>query len=142
MQKIKTPWWFWLVALLAVLWNYGGVMDFMMTHTQNQDYMANFTAAQQEYFYSFPLWANIAWAAGVFGAMLGSLLLLLRTRFAFHAFAISIGGMVVSFAYQFISDAPDDLYSFATIAFTVAIWVIAFLLLWFSLAMQKNQVLR
>nr|WP_136251333.1 hypothetical protein [Ningiella ruwaisensis] len=141
-QVSRTPWWFYLVAILAILWNSGGVMDFTMTHTQNEAYMANFTAEQQAYFFSFPLWANIAWAFGVFGAFVGSLLLLFRTRFAFHAFLLSLLGMILSFAYQFVSDAPDDLYTPATMGFTLAIWIVALLLLWYSKRMTKKGLLK
>jgi hypothetical protein len=138
----KTPWWFWLVALLALIWNSGGVMDFTMTHTQNEAYMAAFTEAQRAYFYGYPLWASVVWAMGVFGAFLGAILLFFRSRFAFHAFIISLLGMVLSFGYQFFSETPDDLYTFANMAFTAAIWVVAVLLLWYSVAMQKRGILR
>jgi hypothetical protein len=142
LMNVKTPWWFWLVALLAVFWNSGGVLDFTMTQTQNEAYMAAFTDEQKAYFYGFPLWANIVWAMGVFGAFLGAILLLFRSRFAFHAFVISLAGMVLSFSYQFVSGAPEDLYNFANIAFTAAIWIIAVLLLWYSVAMHKRGILR
>ena len=141
-MNAKAPWWFWLVALLAVLWNSGGVMDFTMTHTQNEAYMAAFTEAQRAYFYGYPLWASVVWAMGVFGAFLGAILLFFRSRFAFHAFVISLLGMVLSFGYQFFSETPDDLYTFANMAFTAAIWLVAVLLLWYSVAMQKRGILR
>jgi hypothetical protein len=141
-MNVKTPWWFWLVALLATLWNSGGVMDFTMTHTRNEAYMAAYTEAQRAYFYGYPLWASAVWAMGVFGAFLGAILLFFRSRFAFHAFIISLTGMVLSFSYQFFSEAPDDLYNFANMAFTAAIWLVAVLLLWYSVAMQKRGILR
>ncbi|MBE1286594.1 MAG: hypothetical protein GJ671_02590 [Alteromonadaceae bacterium] len=37
-----------------------------MTHSQNEAYLAAFTEEQREYFLSFPIWANIAQAFGVF----------------------------------------------------------------------------
>jgi uncharacterized membrane protein len=141
-MNAKAPWWFWLVALLATLWNSGGVMDFTMTHTRNEAYMAAYTEAQRAYFYGYPLWASAVWAMGVFGAFLGAILLFFRSRFAFHAFIISLTGMVLSFSYQFFSEAPDDLYNFANMAFTAAIWLVAVLLLWYSVAMQKRGILR
>lgn len=141
-MKTTTPWWFYLVAILAVLWNSGGILDFTMTHTQNEAYLAAYTASQIDYFLSFPLWANIAWALGVFGAFLGSLLLLFKSRFAWHVYLSSIVGMVVSFAYQFLSDAPADLFTASTLAFTFVIWLIAFLLLWFTWRMRQQRILQ
>jgi hypothetical protein len=140
-MKTKTPWWFWLVAALAVLWNSGGVMDFTMTHSQNEAYLAAFSEEQREYFLSFPLWANIAWAFGVFGAFLGSLMLLFKRAWAYPLYLASIAGMFISFGYQFVSEAPADLYSGAALAFTIAIFVVAFLLLWFASSMLQKGLL-
>ena len=140
-MKTKTPWWFWLVGVLAVLWNSGGVMDFTMTHSQNEAYLAAFTEEQREYFLSFPLWANIAWALGVFGAFLGSLMLLFKRAWAYPLYLASIAGMLISFGYQFTSDAPADLYSGGALAFTIAIFVVAFLLLWFASSMRNKGIL-
>ena len=138
----KTPFWFWIIAVLAIFWNSGGVMDFVMTHTQNEAYMAAYTEEQRAFFYGFPLWANIVWAIAVFGAFFASILLLFRTRFAIHVYAISLIGMVLSFAYQYSAEMPEDLHTYSTMAFTAAIWIIAFLLLWFSISMKKRGVLR
>ena len=140
-MKTKTPWWFWLVAVLSVLWNSGGVMDFTMTHSQNEAYLAAFTEEQREYFLSFPLWANVAWAFGVFGAFLGSLMLLFKRAWAYPLYLASIVGMLISFGYQFTSDAPADLYTGAALAFTIAIFVVAFLLLWFTSNMRNKGIL-
>ncbi|MBT1449832.1 hypothetical protein KJ365_02985 [Glaciecola sp. XM2] len=141
-MEAKTPWWFWLVAVLAIFWNSGGVMDFTMTHTHNEAYMSAYTQEQRDFFYGFPLWANIVWALGVFGGFIGAVLLLFRTKFAFHAFAISIFGMVVSFAYQFTAGMPSDLHTPGTMAFTAAIWIIAGLLMWFTVVMQTRGILK
>ena len=137
----NTPWWFYLVAVLAVLWNVGGVMDFTMTLTENEAYLSSYTPSQIAYFLSFPLWANIAWAVGVFGAFIGSLLLLFKSKLACQIYAFSIVGMIISFAYQFLADAPEDLFTPEVLVFTVVIWVIAFLLLWFSRRMRAQHIL-
>ena len=55
-MKTKTPFGGFGLEVLAVLWNSGGVMDFTMTHSQNEAYLAAFTEEQREYFLSFPLW--------------------------------------------------------------------------------------
>jgi hypothetical protein len=141
-MKTKTAWWFWLIAVLATLWNSGGVFDFLMTHTHNEAYMSAFTESQRQYFYSYPIWASAVWAIAVFGAFSASLLLFLRTKFAFYVFVASLIGMVGSFGYQLVSDVPDDLYNSGNIAFTIVIWVVAILLTWYARSMTLRGVLK
>ena len=66
------------------------------------------------------------------GGLLASLLLLLRSRFAVHAFALSLLGMGVTFGYQSSMDMPASLESgplammpWVIIAMGVALFVYA-----------------
>ena len=54
----------------------------------------------------FPIYAQFGWGLGVWGGLIGSILLLLRSRYAVHAFGVSLVGMVLSFGYQFLGAAP------------------------------------
>jgi hypothetical protein len=50
------------------------------------------TDAQIAFMARYPSWMHAVWALGVWGSVLGSILLLLRSKWAFHAFAVSIAG--------------------------------------------------
>ena len=54
--------------------------------------MSWFPPQQRQYFESFPLWAVALWAIGVFGGVIGCLLLLLKNRLAFHVLLASLIG--------------------------------------------------
>lgn len=141
-MKTKAPFWFWIIAVLAVLWNFGGVFDFVMTHSQNADYFAEFTVEQRDYFYAYPIWASAIWAIAVFGALLASVLLLFKSRYAVQLFAVSIFAMFASFAYQLISNPPDEFYTAPNLFFTAIIWVLSFLLLFFAARMRSKGILK
>ena len=96
----RTPWHLWAVGGLALLWNGFGGYDYVMTQTNNAAYLAQFTPEQRAYFDSFPMWMEVVWAVGVWGAVLGSVLLLLRSKWAFHAFLASLIAFAVIQAYQ------------------------------------------
>ena len=87
-----TPWHLWAVGMLALLWNGFGGYDYVMTQTNNAAYLAQFTPEQRAYFDSFPMWMEAIWAIGVWGGVLGSVLLLMRSKWAFHAFVASLIG--------------------------------------------------
>jgi hypothetical protein len=139
----RTPTHLWIVGGVSALWNAFGAFDYVMTQTRNEQYLAQFTADQRAYFDSFPAWMEAAWACGVWGALLGSLLLLARSRYAVAAFGVSIAGLLLSTINQFVlSSPPEGMASGSMMAMNVLIWVVAVALLVYSMRMHKRGVLR
>ena len=139
----KAPVHLWIVAVLATVWNAFGAFDYIMTQTRNEAYLAHFTDPQRAYFDSFPMWMEATWAFGVWGGMAGALLLLLRSRYAVAAFAISLAGLAISTVYQYVlTDPPADMMTGTMIGMNVAIWAIAIGLLLYAMRMRRNGVLR
>ena len=90
------PWHLWVVGILGGLWSLMGVVSFMLTQMNVEAVMSQFPPQQRAYFESFPLWAVAFWAIGVFGGVVGCLLLLLKNRLAFPALLASAIGAIVS----------------------------------------------
>ena len=125
----KTPVWWWIAAVIAVLWNGMGVVDFVMTLTRNQGYMASFTPEQRRYFFSFPAWYVAIWAAAVFAAFVASLALVIRTRFAAPLFSMSLILFVANTIYVYgFTEAWAMMGAFGA-AFSVIIFL-SLVLLW------------
>jgi hypothetical protein len=142
----KTPWHLWLVGVLSLLWNGFGAYDFVMTNTQGEAYMraSGFDQTMIDYFSAMPAWMYVPWILGVWGAVLGSILLLARRRLAVTMFGLSLIGAVVSLVYGKMIDPPPPPPP-ALAAMTYMPWVIAAvaaLLLWYAWAMAKRGVLR
>jgi ABC-type uncharacterized transport system permease subunit len=55
---------------------------------------------------SMPFYAQVGWGLGVWFGLLGSLLLLLRSRWAVWSFGISLVGAILSLGYQIAFAAP------------------------------------
>ncbi len=139
----KTPWHLWLVAILALLWNSFGVLDFVMTQTQNASYMAAFTREQREYFYSLPLWLVVVWGSAVWAALLGSLFLLFKKRLAVWCFFVSMLAMFASMIHNFFfSNAMEVMGDSSSLWLTVAIIVMAVFLFFYAGMMNKHRYLR
>ena len=140
---MKTPWHLWLVGILSLVWNSMGALDYTMTKTENATYMANFTPEQLDYFYSFPFWANIGWAVGVWFAVAGSFFLLLRSRMALWSFVFSFLGMITTLIYQFALSQTKmvELMGIGPALFTLAIFIVALLLVIYARAQKTDGVL-
>jgi len=141
---MKTPSHLWVVGIVSLVWNAGGAYDYVMTNTRNEAYMSMMTAEQIAYFDSFPSWTVAVWAIGIWGAVLGSLLLLLRSRFAHPTFIASFGGMVLNMIYGLTvgNSAMTGSMGAVGLMFTIAIFVIGVLLIMYSKRMSTVGVLR
>ncbi|MGE5318592.1 MAG: hypothetical protein ACM3KD_00290 [Hyphomicrobiaceae bacterium] len=142
-KNIKTPWHLWVVGVLALLWNAAGAFDYFMTETRNASYMNSFTAGQLAYFDSIPKWAIATWALGVWGGVLGSVLLLFRRRLAVAVFAVSLVSAALTFLYNYVlSNGLEVMGGGIALLFAGVILLIAALLLWYARYMAKSGALR
>ncbi len=141
---MKPPLHLWVVGIVSLLWNSFGALDYLMTQMRADWYVSQFTPDQLDYFYSLPAWADGAWALGVWFAVLGSVFLLVRSRFAALAFFVSFAGMIAATIYPVaISEQSlTDLIGPGAILFSAAIVVVGFLLIWYARSMRINGVLR
>jgi hypothetical protein len=55
---------------------------------------------------AFPVWAQFGWGLGVWMGLAGSVLLLLKHRWAVPAFALSLIGAVLGLGYQAVMAPP------------------------------------
>jgi hypothetical protein len=140
---VRAPWHLWVVGILSLLWNAMGAFDYLMTQTQNEGYMSQFTPEQLEYFYGFPAWLVAFWALAVWGSVLGSVLLLLRKGWAEGVFLVAFLCMVVTSFYNFVlSDGLQVMGDAFSLIFSAVIFVVAFLLYYYARAMKRRGVLR
>jgi hypothetical protein len=140
-QTVRAPRHFWIVGVLAVLWNAIGAFDYTATQLRLEWYMSAFTPEQLEYFYGFPAWAVAAWAFGVWGALLGSIALLLRRSWAVWLFGASIAGMLVTTLHNFVLTDGATLMGPGALAFSALIWAIALFLFFYARTMARRGVL-
>ncbi len=140
----KTPWHLWLVGVVSLLWNGFGGFDFIMTNTQGETYMraSGMTQPMIDYFMAMPTWMYVPWTLGVWGALAGSVLLLLRMKWAVHAFALSVIGADTSLIFGLMNPVPGLPPEMAVMAYMP--WIIAAIaafLLWYAWTMRKKGVL-
>ena len=140
----RTPWSFWVVSVLAVLWNGMGALDFTMSATRNVAYLKSLSPEQLAYFTHLPIWVMVFWGMGTWGGLLGSLLLLFRRALAPKLFAISLIGMIGADLYTYaLSDGLKVMKNTtATLIFATIIFVIGVFLWRYALAMRHRGVLR
>ena len=132
----RVPLSFWVVAGLGVLWNGFAVMGYWLTATHNPSAMAQTPAEMVEALNHTPTWATAAWGFAVCAALAGSVLLVLRRRWAVPAFVASLGGLLILTIYQVAVNMPMSIPQIITI------WLVALFLLRFSSSEAGKGLLR
>ena len=136
-----TPWHLWLIGILGFLWDSGGAFDYLMTQTQNESYMSQFTPEQLEFFYGLPSWVVAFWALAVWGGVAGTILLLVRKRVAAPVLLVSFLSMIVTAIHNFGLANGAEIMGGTGLLFTVLIFVVALGLWLYARAMAQRGVL-
>ncbi|MDH3464001.1 MAG: hypothetical protein OEM32_10300 [Acidimicrobiia bacterium] len=136
-----TPKHLWIVGILALLWNFMGVFDYLATQFKIESYMGEFTQEQLDYFYGFPAWAVSGWAIAVWIGLAGTVGLLLRRKWSVVAFAVSLAGLALSSIYTLVVTNGLEIMGSTAAIMTVVIWVVSFFLVWYSNQQAKAGIL-
>ena len=134
----KTPWHLWVVGILTLLWNSIGGFSYTMTRLGQLEALG---MGQEEiaFFASYSPIANSFWALGVWGAILSSVLILLRSRFAVYTVIAAIIGLIGSNYFQYTADVPESLQS---AVLPVLIWSTTVFMLFYAMRMTREGVLK
>ena len=106
--SVKPPTWFWVVSIIALVWNLMGVGAYLAQVFTPDDIVAQMEQAVQDLINATPAWVTAAFAIAVWGGALGCVLLLMRRKLAHIVLIISFIGIVVQMFYNvFISNSIE-----------------------------------
>lgn len=138
--RMHTPVHLWLVGVVTLLFNSMGIVSYLTTKLGMLAEMG-LNPDQIAFLESYPAWATAVWAMGVWGAFAGSVLLLLRSKWAVPAMAVALAGLIgVTMAELVILDVPAGLQT--PIGLRAAIWISTLFLLFYTRRMRQAGVLR
>ena len=128
---------FWIISVLALVWNSMGVMAYVGQAYMNEEAYAALEAGEQAYHDGVPAWVTAAFAIAVFAGALGCIALLMKKKWANSLFLLSFIAVIVQFIYNFF------LQEFVTIEGTDLIWsavviLIALFLVWYAKKSTSN----
>jgi hypothetical protein len=139
----RTPWHLWGVGVLGLLWNAYGGFDYFMSKTRGDAYLQSvgMTPEQIVHFNAMPAWMTVVWAVGVWGALLGAVLLLIRSRYAVPVFVASLVAYVLSLVYAYlISPMPGSGPAIVILQFVILAGCLFFV--WYAMLARRRGWLR
>lgn len=132
-SAVKRPAWFWVVAVLALLWNLVGVAMAWMQYSMTPEQLAQLPEAQRTLHQAMPGWLWAVDFVAVLAGTLGSLLLLMGKRLASPVLWLSLVAVIVLFGYcLFPGRMLEVLGAAQALPMPVLVTVIAVLLVWFA----------
>lgn len=139
----KAPIWFWILAVIGLLWFAMGAFDYSATQLQLDFYMSAFTEEQLAHFYGFPAWYVATWAISVWGAVAGAVLLLMRKKAASLMFLISLVSFVIGAIYSYgFTNAMEIMGGIGPVIFSAVIFLSILGYFWLARTASANGILR
>lgn len=129
----KPPTWFWVVAILALLWACAGCASYLMQVSMTEADIAALPAAEAQTWREMPSWLSGVFALAVWIGLTGAIALVLRRRIARSLYIVSLIAVFVQFGWIFANTGILDRMSFGQAAgFPIVIAVAGAALVWFS----------
>jgi hypothetical protein len=131
-RKSGVPAWYWVVAMLALLWEAAGCYAYLTQVSMKAADMGGLPAAQRDLWLSMPVWVWSAYAVAVWIGLSGALALLMRHRWARAMFILSLAAAVVQFGWVFLATPALARLGASAAVLPVCIIVIGAALVWFA----------
>ena len=125
---------FWVIAVLALLWNLTGVSFYLLDAYASKEMLkAMYNPEQLAYVKAIPAWLTALYAIATWGGLLGAILLLIRKKWAALLFIISTLSVTVQTIYGLTATNHLDLFgSGQSIVLPLLVIIIGFFLYWWS----------
>ena len=128
----KPPSSFYWIAGLALIWNLLGLFAYISQVTLGPEALAAMSDAERALYENMPAWATGAFAIAVNAGVLGCLLLIMRKSWALPVLVLSLAGVLVQMAYNFLmSNALEVMGAEAAIGPAVVL-VVGIFLIWYA----------
>lgn len=128
---------FWIIGILALLWNIMGVSAYLMQVFITEEMLLKMTAQQQaEMMLDHPSWLTALFALAVFGGFLGCIFFLARKKIALYLFVLS--GICATIQQVYIlTDLELKMYIMPILVILVCLFLI-----WYSKKCVRDGVLK
>jgi len=137
-NSIKPNSWFWVIGIVALLWNLMGVSAYLMEAYN----LIPIPEEHQPYYDARPAWVTAGYAIAVFGGILGCILLLMRRKLSKTVFIISLLGLLAQQTYNFFLSDIVELMGIQAVIFPIIVLIIAIFLIWYADSCTKKGLLR
>ena len=125
----KPPTWFWVLAVVGMLWNLGGIASLIMHITISEDALQAMPEGERSLYTNFPAWVLVTYCIAVFGSTLGNILLLLRRKSATPVLIVSFIAILLQMIYTIFMSRAIELHGPAAMGIPTLVTVFGIVLI-------------
>lgn len=131
--QIKIPKWFWVLAVIFLLWNIMGILSFFGHTFITEEALAQLPENERALYGDYPFWTTIIFAIATFGGLIGSIGLILKRKWSKQFFIISFLAIVPQMIHNVFFTKSMEVYGMAqAVTMPVLVVLIGVFLIWFS----------
>ena len=131
-NKAETPNWIFVASVIFIGWNLTGVVFYLNEMFMGPEMFDTMSSAQQDFFTSRPAWVTGSYAIAVWVGTAASFLLLLRKKWAFHAYMLSLAGALLQITYNLFIGDGIDAFGLSALIVPSLVTIIGFVEVWAS----------
>ena len=122
---------FWIISVLALLWNIMGVIAYLGQAYMTDEILKALPEGDQAYYSNVPAWVTGAFAIAVFAGVFGCVGLLMRKKWATILFVISFIAVIIQSTYNLFIQKFMEV-PLQHMIWSIVVIIIAIFLIWFS----------
>lgn len=138
----RVPAWYWIVAVLALLWEAMGCFAYLTDVSMTAADIAALLEGQRKLYEAMPAWQTAVYAVAVWVGLSGAVMLLMRRNWARSLFIVSLIACLIQFGWSFLVLKAGEVVGPIAYPLPVAIIAVAVILVWFSTMAGRRGWLR
>ena len=131
-QRTLVPVWYWVIPVMALLWNMMGCAAFLMEVFAQEAMMESMSEAQKDWARAIPSWIYFVYALAVTTGVAGSIGLFMQKAWSVPLFAFCVVAVIVQMGYTILIAGGLQVMGPSGLVMPVLVIVFASALLWFS----------
>ena len=124
---------FWMIGIIALLWNAMGVDAYIQQAYNTERHQAMYPDPKQlEIVNNLPSWLTAVFAIAVFAGLLGCILMLFKKKMANLFFKLSLFAVIIQTVYNLFINEGKDMYGTFEYSMLISIPIAAIFLMLYS----------
>ena len=138
----KTGIWFWVISIIALLWNAMGINQYLQQAYRTDTFKAMYPDEKVlEMVLNTPAWVMGAFAIAVFSGFLGSLFLLFRKKIAKPFFLVSLTAVIIQMFYNVFLSGALDVYGPGAVIMPIMVIGFAIFIICYTIKIETDGLL-
>lgn len=100
----KPPIWFWILAIIGLIWNGMGVNAYLQQAYNTISYQEMYSAEHLMFEENLPIYIKAAFAIAVFSGFFGFVFILLQKKLGYTLLIVSLLAVIIQMSHYFIKD--------------------------------------